>query len=115
MSDEPEGTPPPENGYESEAEAEELTIDGTLDLHMFRPQETRELVADYVEECRRRGILELRIVHGKGVGVQREIVHSVLRHHDGVESFRLGDESSGSWGATLVRLLPPSSPPQDER
>lgn len=115
MNDERSKTPPPEDGYENGEEAEELAIDGTLDLHMFRPRETRDLVHDYVEECRRRGILDLRIVHGKGVGVQREIVHSVLREREDVESFRLGDESSGSWGATLVRLKRPSAERQEER
>ena len=106
MTGEESGTGDSGNEYENGREPEELPIDGTLDLHMFSPQETRDLVGDYVEECRRRGILDLRIVHGKGIGVQREIVHSVLRDREDVESFRLGDESSGGWGATLVRLHP---------
>lgn len=112
MSDEGPGTRPPDDGYDPDEGAEPLDVDGTLDLHMFRPQETRDLVGDYLDECQRRGIRDVRIVHGKGVGVQREIVHSVLRDRDDVEHFRLGDEGSGSWGATLVRLAPRSTEPE---
>ena len=88
-----------------------MEIDGTLDLHMFLPRDTRDLVRDYLDECRARGILEIRIVHGKGQGVQREIVHSILRDRPDVLEFRLGDESRGSWGATLVWLRPESEGP----
>ncbi len=79
-------------------------IDGSLDLHMFQPQDTRDLVNDYLDECLRQGILRVRIVHGKGIGVQREIVHSVLRSREDVVDFGLGAEGSGSWGATWVAL-----------
>ncbi len=83
----------------------ELPIDGTLDLHTFSPRETRQLVPDYLEECRARGILLVRIIHGKGVGVQREIVHSILARHPNVISYgHPGDASS--WGATVVELAP---------
>ena len=99
-----EGTGPRDGEYEDQPAAEPVEIDGTLDLHMFLPRDTRDLVNDYLDECREQGVLELRIVHGKGQGVQREIVHSVLRDRDDVVSFRLGDESRGSWGATLVQL-----------
>jgi DNA-nicking Smr family endonuclease len=84
----------------------ELPIDGTLDLHTFSPREVKPLVQDYLEACRERGILEVRIIHGKGIGALRETVHSVLRKMDEVEEFRLADEASGSWGATLVTLKP---------
>ena len=87
-----------------EDEAIDLPIDGTLDLHTFRPQEVKSLVHDYLEACRDSGITHLRIVHGKGTGTLREIVHSQLRASPLVAHFSLADPSRGGWGATLVRL-----------
>lgn len=86
-------------------EAVELPIDGVLDLHTFRPGETRELVPAYLDECRARGILSVRIIHGKGRGVQRDIVRSVLAAHPAVVSSRHPSDA-GSWGATVVELAP---------
>lgn len=82
----------------------EYPIDGTLDLHQFRPREVKSVVIEYIDACRERGIYALRIVHGKGIGVQREIVHAVLRQHPAVASFRHEAGSGGSWGATVVDL-----------
>ena len=83
----------------------EMPVDGVLDLHTFQPQESKELVADYLDLCRERGILSVRIIHGKGIGVQREIVHKVLADHPAVIRFgHPGD--GGSWGATVVELAP---------
>lgn len=82
----------------------ELPIDGTLDLHAFQPREVKALLIDYIAECRRLSILDLRIIHGKGTGALRRTVHSVLAKMPEVASFRLADETGGSWGATLVRL-----------
>ena len=84
----------------------ELPIDGTLDLHTFHPRDVKELVVDYIHACRDKGILQIRIVHGKGTGALRETVHSVLRKRPEVESFRLGGPGGGSWGATIVTLRP---------
>ena len=89
---------------ESPEDPIEVPITGELDLHTFRPKEVRELVPDYIDECLRRGIYSLRIIHGKGNGPLRELVHKKLRQHSAVASFRLGDEQTGSWGATLVQL-----------
>ena len=88
----------------SEDEPVEYPIDGTLDLHQFSPKETKEIVPEYIRECLERGILTLRIVHGKGIGVQREIVRSILENHPNVASFRQEGGSGGSWGATVVDL-----------
>lgn len=82
----------------------ELPIDGTLDLHAFTPREVKDVVGDYLDACREKGIVDVRIVHGKGIGALRETVHAVLRRRDDIESFRLAGEGRGEWGATLVRL-----------
>jgi DNA-nicking Smr family endonuclease len=79
-------------------------IDGILDLHMFQPGEVKDLVPEYLSACRERGILQVRIIHGKGVGTVRNIVKSVLEKLPYVESFRTAEEESGGWGATIVIL-----------
>lgn len=82
-----------------------LPITGELDLHTFRPSDLGELIPAYLAECRARDITVVRIIHGKGTGTLRETVHALLRRSPLVRSFRLGDEHTGSWGATLVSLL----------
>jgi DNA-nicking Smr family endonuclease len=81
-----------------------LPITGELDLHTFRPSDLGELIPAYLAECGARNIREVRIVHGKGTGTLRNSVHALLQRSPLVQSFRLGDEPSGSWGATLVTL-----------
>lgn len=81
-----------------------LPITGELDLHTFRPGDLGELIPLYLEECAARGIFEVRIIHGKGTGTLRTTVHSLLQRCPRVASFRLGNETSGSWGATIVTL-----------
>ena len=85
-----------------------LPIDGTLDLHTFRPGEIMTLVPDYLAACRERGILQVRIVHGKGTGALRRTVQALLATLPEVASFRTATEEAGGWGATLVELYPPS-------
>ncbi|HKU40521.1 MAG TPA: Smr/MutS family protein [Polyangiales bacterium] len=82
----------------------ELPIDGVLDLHTFRPEETPELVADYLDECRKRGIQHVRIIHGKGKGTLRRTVHAILEKREDVVEWGLAPFDRGGWGATLVRL-----------
>ncbi len=82
----------------------ELPIDGTLDLHAFRPRDVKQLVSDYLEACLEKGILQVRIVHGKGTGTLRRTVHAALEKHPDVVSFRLGGAGGGEWGATIVEL-----------
>ena len=82
-----------------------LPIDGTLDLHTFSPRDVKNLVPDYLEACRKEGIEEVRIIHGKGTGALRDTVHSILKRTDIVARFRLAADASG-WGATLVTLKP---------
>src|SRR5437660_11948184 len=83
-----------------------LPIDGVLDLHAFRPADVKGVVTDYLAECRARGILEVRIIHGKGIGQLRQTVHSILAKHPDVISFTLAGEAYGGSGATFVTLTP---------
>jgi DNA-nicking Smr family endonuclease len=81
-----------------------LPIDGVLDLHTFRPQDLKEVVLEYLAACREKGILEVRVIHGKGIGQLRQTVHAILREHPGVGSFSLAGEAWGGAGATIVHL-----------
>jgi DNA-nicking Smr family endonuclease len=90
-------------------EVPQLALDGELDLHGFREQDVADVVREYVLACREHGTLSLRIVHGKGKGTRRRIVHAVLDDmKDAVSSYRLAGKYRGSWGATLVDLKPSS-------
>ena len=82
----------------------EQPIDGTLDLHTFQPGDAKDLIPEYLAACRERGILQVRIIHGKGVGTLRRTVESVLQTLEYVESFRIAEETAGGWGATIVTL-----------
>jgi len=84
----------------------EIPIDGVLDLHTFSPKEVKDLVPEYIGECLRRGIAEIRIVHGKGTGTLKAIVHSALRKDPRVAGFEDAGPGAGGWGATIVRLKP---------
>ena len=84
----------------------ELPVDGTLDLHTFQPRDVKNLVQDYLAECRGKGMLQVRIIHGKGTGALRETVHALLARMPEVDSFKLADEQGGGWGATIVMLKP---------
>lgn len=88
----------------------ELPIDGTLDLHVFRPRDVPSVVEAYLEACLARGIMTVRIIHGKGIGVQRERVHATLKRLPAISSWHLADASGGTWGATIVYLAGPTSP-----
>lgn len=85
----------------------QLPIDGTLDLHTFRPGEVKDLVRDYVAACREKGILEVRIIHGKGTGTLKRIVESALSRMPEVIAFRPAGHGGGGWGATVATLAPP--------
>ncbi len=86
-----------------ENEPRELPVDGTLDLHTFRPQDLGSLIPEYIDTCLEKGIYELRIIHGKGTGTLRRSVHALLERNPHVISYRTAGDRSG-WGATLVEL-----------
>jgi len=81
-----------------------LPLDGTLDLHAFRPSEVGELLPEWIAACHEAGLRELRIVHGKGTGALRRSVEAILGRHPLVLARRAGSEDAGGWGATLVTL-----------
>jgi DNA-nicking Smr family endonuclease len=83
-----------------------IAITGELDLHHFHPRDLRTLIPAYLEECHQRGILELRLIHGRGTGAVRDSVHALLRRSPRVRAFRLAGSDRGAGGATLVDLVP---------
>ena len=90
---------------DDEPDPVEVPITEELDLHTFRPNEIGELLPAYFEECRKIGLLRVRVVHGKGTGALREGVHRLLdKMPEVVADYRLADATSGGWGATWVTL-----------
>lgn len=87
----------------------DLPIDGVLDLHTFSPRKVKDLICDYIETSREKGITQIRIIHGKGTGTLRKTVESLLSRHPSVLEFHPAPESAGGWGATLA-ILKPYSP-----
>ena len=79
-------------------------LSSELDLHTFLPKECADVVAEYVRAAQEAGMTAVRIVHGKGTGTLRTTVHALLQRSPDVVGFRGGDETSGSWGATIVTL-----------
>jgi DNA-nicking Smr family endonuclease len=85
---------------------QQLPIDGVLDLHTFRPAEIGELVPAYLAECRQRGILQVRVIHGKGIGNLKRSVEAILARMPEVISFHEAGAHYGGSGATIVNLRP---------
>jgi len=86
-----------------EADVIEQPVDGTLDLHTFQPKEAASVVDEYLRACWEKGILEVKVIHGKGRGVLLRTVHALLEKHPLVLRFTLDSGGSG-WGATIVYL-----------
>lgn len=84
----------------------EVPIEDVLDLHAFRPADVKDVAHEYLMEARKRGLRQVRLIHGRGMGVQRERVQSLLRTLDWVEAFHDADHTGGGWGATVVLLKP---------
>lgn len=83
-----------------------IPIEDALDLHAFAPADVRSVVEEYLVAAHARGFREVRLIHGKGIGVQRTIVQALLARHPLVESFADAPPERSHWGATLVRLKP---------
>jgi len=83
-----------------------IPIEDVLDLHTFRPRDIPDLLEGYIAECRTAGIFTLRIIHGKGRGIQKKRVRDLLAKNPAVASFRDAPPQAGGWGATLVQLVP---------
>jgi dsDNA-specific endonuclease/ATPase MutS2 len=86
----------------------EIPITDTLDLHPFRPNEIKDVAREYLIEAHARGFRQVRLIHGRGIGVQRERIRSLLQTLEFVEGFQDADGSGGGWGATVVLLAPNS-------
>jgi dsDNA-specific endonuclease/ATPase MutS2 len=85
-----------------------IPITDVFDLHSVPPRDVKPIVQEYLEEAHRAGFKVLRIVHGRGIGVQREMVRSILAKTPFVESFGDAPLEAGGWGATIVTLTPPN-------
>jgi dsDNA-specific endonuclease/ATPase MutS2 len=81
-----------------------IPVGDVFDLHSVPPRDVRPVVEEYLLEARRLGLKALRIVHGRGIGVQREIVRSVLARTEFVLDYRDAPAEAGGWGATIVTL-----------
>lgn len=87
-----------------EEEPIEIPITDVLDLHPFRPAEVADVAREYLIEAHARGLQQVRLIHGRGIGVQRERIRALLDSLDFVEDFHDADPSGGGWGSTVVLL-----------
>ncbi|HEX8173418.1 MAG TPA: Smr/MutS family protein [Thermoanaerobaculia bacterium] len=82
----------------------EIPIEETLDLHPFRPAEVQDVAREYLIAAHEQGFEQVRLIHGRGIGVQRERIRSLLRSLEFVVDFHDADPSGGGWGSTVVLL-----------
>lgn len=92
-----------------------MPIEDAIDLHTFAPRDVPSVVEEYLFEAQARGFQEVRVIHGRGKGVQRRIVQGVLARHPAVDSFRDAPATRGGWGATLVWLKKPDKKSEPDR
>ncbi len=81
-----------------------LPLEDSIDLHPFQPKDIPSVVEEYLQQCIEAGIREVRLIHGRGKGVQKRVVGSILEKHPGVVSFQDAPSEAGGWGATVVVL-----------
>jgi hypothetical protein len=102
-----DATDPEDGEPESDIDPDQpvaLPIEDSIDLHPFSPRDVPKVVADFLEEAHRQGFREVRLIHGRGIGVQREAVRKVLANSRLVEEFRDAPAGRGGWGATVAQL-----------
>ena len=90
----------------SESEPVRIPIEDVLDLHTVSPKDVKPVVEEYLSEAHRLGFHAVRIIHGRGIGVQREMVRQILEKTPFVASFGDAPADAGGWGATIVTLIP---------
>jgi DNA-nicking Smr family endonuclease len=83
----------------------ELPIEDSIDLHAFAPRDVKDVVGSYLEAAREAGFREVRIIHGRGIGAQRETVRALLARHPAVAAFADAPPERGGWGATIVVFI----------
>jgi DNA-nicking Smr family endonuclease len=103
----PPETPPPPTPSSGEPPPVEVPIEDALDLHAFAPRDVRSVVDEYLREAAARGFREVRLIHGRGIGIQRQAVRVLLQNHPLVAGFQDAPPGRGGWGATVVVLRPP--------
>ncbi len=86
-----------------------LEIEDSIDLHGFQPRDIPDVVVDYLEAARDKGFREVRLIHGRGKGVQRARIQALLASHPHVVGFADAPAARGGWGATIVHLLLPGA------
>ena len=94
-------------GTDEPGEPVRIPVEDVLDLHPFRPEETSSVVTEFVRAAAARGLHEVRLVHGRGLGVQRAIVRAALARSPHVASFADATPDRGGWGATVAVLRTP--------
>jgi hypothetical protein len=100
-------------GQAEDRDPVEVPIEDRLDLHAFAPRDIPSVVGEYLEQAAARGFREVRLIHGRGTGTQRAVVRRLLRDHPLVASFGDAPPDRGGWGATVVMLKIPPSPPAE--
>ncbi len=113
--DDDDADPEPQHaGVPGTDEIVAVPIEDSIDLHTFAPRDVASVVEEYLHEAWQRGYEEVRVIHGRGKGVQRRVVHGVLARHPAVDAYRDAPASRGGWGATLVWLKPRPAPVDGE-
>jgi hypothetical protein len=92
------------DGVSPEQGTVELPIEDWIDLHPFPPRDITGVVTDYLEAAHAKGFREVRLIHGRGIGVQRERVRSALAQSPFVEEYHDAPPERGGWGATIASL-----------